>query len=1182
MKIAHLSDVHWSASHFTEIKRVLTNAFDLIDEAGCTTVAITGDFAFRRGFLDAKQIEGIGWMVDRAAVYDRDVLLLGGNHDETMSGETSATSALAQAIDLPRVFYYDKPHYFVKHETSGIVGMLLLPHISKSRYAGILEVEVGDPQQAERKLVEDVKAVVQGYVAEMREAGCTKIICLYHGSVIGGKLDSERSVPAGMDLALPVDTFAGIDLGLFGHLHRSQRLQLPDGFAYYAGSPYQLNFGERANRAILRIFDTEENWPRPKEIVLEQTCYRVQMDFTQGDPISWDTDSITEAIMEADLPPETYLKCVFNLPKHVLETITDEWCDALQGVVPMYDLTVIKKPTDRKAARFDVAAKSFDDLLDHWLDHYEYDESAVEGVKLVASEIEVQADAFHDTRYRCAPLRIKVSNWKPFSEAEIVFSELDGLVCWIGQNGVGKSNLIEAELYARYGLNFKGGDLIQCIKNGEKVMEVEYDFRDIEGRTWRIRRSAAAGISKGVPIGRSKDLTLWERVDGQWMPCSGNDKRQTQALIDELVGPKEFYLSTSFAGEDDLKALVRAKKGELLDLFQKMLGFDMGGRHQGAKDLKRALELQEQNLSGKLNALEVEGDLIDWSEIHPPLRDHFEIELKALEGDPDADATQLEAAHAVVDAAKREIGKTQELITISEAKGKDLLERESDKKVEIARVEAESKKQLVDLAPIEKRIAQADQVMQTCKERIEGLEKLVKSLPVDQEAMDALKDYKAVPEMRKEWERLDGEAREADRRCAETRTKIVQQESQLIQLNADLARAKKDRELIDEVPCEGKSWRSAEEESWQEPRDMGACQFLVRAKEADPGAISKKLKEAKKELVSMKEFVDELDHDFLEAKDNSEGLFKMLQRVEKELLNEQRRDDAKAGLDSLQEQLDRLHDDRSDEVCALQEAMQLNAKTKEEQKRLSDKHDKLYEELRGLADAARLEKQVIDDLQSELSSRTEHFQRALILSSIIESRVKQRKANLEKISRVSSELHRILGRIRLVGIYMRAVSREGIPYLMLEAMVPKFEEVVNELLAPTDLGYRIVTVRDTQAGDRIDAIVQSFIDRRGEHDISESSGFQSTILGMALRWALAIVQSEMLGVSIDQFFQDEGFGTMSSENRLVAIDVMKRAAERIGGTFHFITHIDEMVSAADHIFAVVSDGRGNAKVEVNS
>jgi exonuclease SbcC len=122
------------------------------------------------------------------------------------------------------------------------------------------------------------------------------------------------------------------------------------------------------------------------------------------------------------------------------------------------------------------------------------------------------------------PLHLKVSGFLSYCDpVEVDFSGFD-LACISGQNGAGKSSLLDAMTWALFGQARKRDDSVINLQS--TAAEVVFTF-EYENNQYRVIRS----------LGRGKTTLLeFQILDGDaWRPLTEHSNRETQARIEQVL-----------------------------------------------------------------------------------------------------------------------------------------------------------------------------------------------------------------------------------------------------------------------------------------------------------------------------------------------------------------------------------------------------------------------------------------------------------------------------------------------------------------------------------------------------------------------------------------------------------------------------------------------------------------------
>jgi len=86
------------------------------------------------------------------------------------------------------------------------------------------------------------------------------------------------------------------------------------------------------------------------------------------------------------------------------------------------------------------------------------------------------------------PVRLKIENFRSFSEPVEITLDFSNLFCIVGENGAGKSSIIEAMIWSLFGASREGLKKAKTVmRKGKSYVEVEFDFILQDG-LFRVRR----------------------------------------------------------------------------------------------------------------------------------------------------------------------------------------------------------------------------------------------------------------------------------------------------------------------------------------------------------------------------------------------------------------------------------------------------------------------------------------------------------------------------------------------------------------------------------------------------------------------------------------------------------------------------------------------------------------------
>jgi exonuclease SbcC len=167
---------------------------------------------------------------------------------------------------------------------------------------------------------------------------------------------------------------------------------------------------------------------------------------------------------------------------------------------------------------------------------------------------------------------------------------------------------------------------------------------------------------------------------------------------------------------------------------------------------------------------------------------------------------------------------------------------------------------------------------------------------------------------------------------------------------------------------------------------------------------------------------------------------------------------------------------------------------------------------------------------------------------------RERKARLQEQMQTLREEQSIYEELRT------AFGKNGVPAMIIEAVIPEIEQVANQLLARMTNGRMHIgleTQREKVTGGVAETLDIRIADELGTRDYQLYSGGEAFRVNFAIRLALSKLLARRAGAQLRTLFIDEGFGTQDTEGR----DKLVQAINAIRDDFDLvlvITHIEEL------------------------
>ncbi len=191
--------------------------------------------------------------------------------------------------------------------------------------------------------------------------------------------------------------------------------------------------------------------------------------------------------------------------------------------------------------------------------------------------------------------RLVLKNFKRFRDEKIEFS--DGITGILGNNGTGKSSLVQAIFFALYGVQATGiaaDYIVSGFASPKAKCEVRLDF-SVGGEAYSVVRT----FKKGKTV--QHDANFYK--DGK-LRASGVSQVEAEVRRTLGMGPVDFK-NTIYAAQKDLLTLLENTPGKRKEWFLKALGIDYLSVESQKILKERGDEKTDElrNLTGRLEAL---------------------------------------------------------------------------------------------------------------------------------------------------------------------------------------------------------------------------------------------------------------------------------------------------------------------------------------------------------------------------------------------------------------------------------------------------------------------------------------------------------------------------------------------------------------------------------------------------
>jgi len=253
------------------------------------------------------------------------------------------------------------------------------------------------------------------------------------------------------------------------------------------------------------------------------------------------------------------------------------------------------------------------------------------------------------------PVRLKLRNFMCYRD-NVPALDFTGihLACLTGDNGNGKSAIIDAMTWALWGKARAASD-DDLIYSAQPEMEVEFDF-NVGGQVYRIIRKRTRPKKRGS-AGQSA-LEFQIGANDSFRPVTGNTIAQTQEKIIEVLHMDyDTFINSAYLRQGHADEFTRQAPARRKEVLGSILGLDIyDGLEDKAKELAKAHEADNALLGNTVN--DIAGEMAHKEE-HTAALEKAETALKSIE----KDTQEKEAALNVLRQKKELMERTRTQLT---------------------------------------------------------------------------------------------------------------------------------------------------------------------------------------------------------------------------------------------------------------------------------------------------------------------------------------------------------------------------------------------------------------------------------------------------------------------------------------------------------------------------------------
>ena len=385
------------------------------------------------------------------------------------------------------------------------------------------------------------------------------------------------------------------------------------------------------------------------------------------------------------------------------------------------------------------------------------------------------------------PISLKISGFLSYQKPVELNFESFSLACITGQNGAGKSSLLDAITWAIFGQARKRDDSLVNLQSD--AAEVIYTF-DYEGNRYRIQRA--------MPRNKRKTLEFQIYDDGLWRPLTEATMRETQERIQKTLRlDYDTFINAAFFLQGKADQFTQQNAGKRKEVLSNILGLEIWEVYKTrAAESRRKISQEIQAIDGRI--AEIDEELAE----EAPRKE----KLKSLENELDLLSATRKKQAALLEQIQRLTASLAEQRKLAETLAENLarLQRNRD---DLTSRRAEREKERARYADLLNRAAEVDTAYAAWQESRKTL-----ALWEETAAQFHEQDAKRQPflqEIGAEQARLEQELASLEKQELEIR----EQEAGISNLRAQVALTEKELAEIEQKALERDTLQHEEKEA---------------------------------------------------------------------------------------------------------------------------------------------------------------------------------------------------------------------------------------------------------------------------------------------------------------------------------------------------------------------------------
>jgi DNA repair exonuclease SbcCD ATPase subunit len=533
-KIYHLADLHIrNLKRHKEYREVFNKFLENVDKDNIenSIIYLAGDIAHAKTEMSPELVREISWFLTECA-NRKHTFLITGNHDCNLNNNyrLDVLTPIVENLENERIHYLKDTGVYPFHNLTFVV-------------YSILDEKENWPK------------------AELVEGENT--ICLFHGPVNLAQTDIGYTVSSN---SFTTDMFEGFDMVMLGDIHKRQTLGSPT--IAYAGSMIQQNHGESLDKHGYLLWDVESRTFEEFDLPNDYGFYTLDVN-----------DGIVPDVTDMPKKPRLRVRISNTDPSQIKKALTQ-----IKKKYKVQEFTVTRMDTlskqktgnfDDKLAIGNVRDVEFqNELIKDYLERqYLADGETIDKIQQINRDINTKlVDDDVTPNIQWVPKQFEFSNMFSYGENnKIRFENTNGIVGIFAPNASGKSSLFDALSFCIFDKTSRTYVAKNILNNRKTNFYCKLHFQ-VDGVDYYIERTAKL-INRGKHL--KVDVSFWREDDGGITSLNGEQRRDTNHIIQQYLGTYEDFVLTTLSLQGNNALFIDKSQSERKEILAQFMGVDI-------------------------------------------------------------------------------------------------------------------------------------------------------------------------------------------------------------------------------------------------------------------------------------------------------------------------------------------------------------------------------------------------------------------------------------------------------------------------------------------------------------------------------------------------------------------------------------------------------------------------------